>query len=76
MTDRPTLVPTAPVKKDSVGEYRLIPTGATLLDLGLGGGWACGRVANIVGDTAAGKTLLAIEACANFAAAYGVRDIR
>jgi recombination protein RecA len=54
----------------------LIPSGATLLDLGLGGGWACGRVANIVGDTSTGKTLLAIEVCANFAARYGTRDIR
>ena len=53
-----------------------LPTGATLLDLGLNGGWAMNRIVNVVGDTAAGKTLLAIEACATFAAAHGVRDIR
>jgi recombination protein RecA len=32
----------------------------------LGGGWARRRIANIVGDRATGKTLLAIEAAANF----------
>jgi recombination protein RecA len=37
-----------------------------MLDLVLGGGWAVGRVVNLVGDKAAGKTLLAVEACANF----------
>lgn len=47
-----------------------IPTGCTLLDLVLGGGWAMGRVVNIVGDKAVGKTLLAIEACANFKRKY------
>jgi recombination protein RecA len=36
----------------------------------LGGGWALGRVVNLVGDKAVGKTLLAIEACANFALQY------
>lgn len=45
-----------------------IPTGCLLLDCVLGGGWARGRVANIVGDKSVGKSLLAIEACANFAA--------
>ena len=58
------------------GDFTLIKTGATLLNLGLNGGWACGRVANVVGDTSAGKTLLAIEACANFARSYGIKDIR
>jgi len=33
----------------------------------LGGGWARGRIANIVGDKSVGKSLCAIEACANFA---------
>lgn len=45
-----------------------IPTGCHLLDLALGGGWASGRVINLVGDRSSGKTLLAIEACINFAA--------
>jgi len=47
-----------------------IPTGCTLLDCVLGGGWAMRRVANIVGDKSVGKSLLAIEACANFAYKY------
>lgn len=41
-------------------------SGCPLLDCVLGGGWAEGRIANIVGDKSTGKTLLAIEACANF----------
>lgn len=51
-------------------------TGCTLLDLAAGGGWGIGRVANIVGDKSTGKTLLAIEACANFATLYGGEAIR
>ena len=47
-----------------------IKSGCTLLDLILGGGWALGRISNVVGDKAVGKTLLAIEAAANFAAKY------
>src|SRR6185295_11983985 len=41
-------------------------SGCTLLDCVLGGGWALGRISNVVGDKAVGKTLLAIEAMANF----------
>lgn len=44
-----------------------IPSGCKTFDLCLGGGWARRRISNIVGDKAAGKTLCAIEACANFA---------
>jgi RecA/RadA recombinase len=47
-----------------------IPSGCTLLDCMLSGGWALGRISNIVGDKSVGKTLLAIEAAANFAATY------
>jgi recombination protein RecA len=47
-----------------------IPTGCKLLDLALGGGWAEGRIGNIVGDKSTGKTLLCIEAAANFTAKY------
>lgn len=43
-----------------------IPTGSQALDLVLGGGWAEGRIVNVVGDKSTGKTLLAIEAAANF----------
>lgn len=53
-----------------------MPSGSTLLDKVLGGGWAIGRVANLVGDKASGKTLLAIELCAIFAKTFGVEDAR
>ncbi|MCI0557891.1 MAG: DNA recombination/repair protein RecA [Nitrososphaera sp.] len=49
---------------------QFIPSGCVLLDLILGGGWCEGRIANVVGDKSAGKTLLMIEACANFARKY------
>jgi recombination protein RecA len=47
-----------------------ISSGCKTLDLALGGGWAEGRVANIVGDKSTGKTLLCIEAAANFVQKY------
>lgn len=52
------------------------PSGSTLLDLANDGGWGVGTVTNIVGDKSSGKTLLGIEACANFARLYDVADIR
>ena len=51
-------------------------SGCTLLDLAAGGGWGIGRVTNIVGDSSTGKTLLAIEACANFAKLFGGSAVR
>src|SRR4029077_5465548 len=45
-------------------------------DLALGGGWAERRIANIVGDKSTGKTLLCIEASANFAVKYPKSKIR
>jgi recombination protein RecA len=47
-----------------------IPSGCTTLDCTLGGGWPLGRISNIVGDKSTGKTLLAIEAAANFVKTY------
>lgn len=55
---------------DEVAPKHFIPSGSVLLDCVLGGGWVLGRVENIVGDKSTGKTLLAIEACANFARVY------
>lgn len=46
---------------------RFFSSGCQLLDNALGGGYAEGRIINIVGDKSTGKTLQAIEACANFA---------
>lgn len=47
-----------------------VKSGCTLLDLVVGGGWPLGRMVNIVGDKSTGKTLMAIEAAANFAKAF------
>ena len=54
---------------------KFVSSGSTLLDLVLGGGWAQGRVINLVGDKSAGKTLLAIEGMINFAQKTDVRRI-
>ena len=52
-----------------------IKTGCTEFDCILGGGYVLGRMANIIGDSSTGKSLLCIEACANFAAQYPDGDI-
>ena len=49
---------------------QFIGTGCRVLDHVFGGGYVLGRMANIVGDKSSGKTLLAIEACANFIRDY------
>lgn len=49
---------------------RFISCGCTLLDCVLGGGFVLGTVVNIVGDKSSGKTLMAIEACADFVKRY------
>lgn len=51
-------------------ERGFISSGCKLLDMVLGGGWAEGRIANIIGDHSTGKTLLCIEAAANFVKKY------
>lgn len=63
---RVQFTPKEPPKPDR--SVKFVTSGSTLLDLVLGGGWAQGRVSNVVGDRSAGKTLLAIEAMVNFAA--------
>jgi protein RecA len=81
MPERRTLKPAA---KKPRGNYFIGPkthrdfitTGSRLLDLSLGGGWAERRVANIIGDKSTGKTLLATEACTNFARKYKKGNIR
>ena len=52
------------VSNDKSVEF--VPTGCTALDCALGGGWALGRMANIVGDKSTAKTALATEALINF----------
>lgn len=55
---------------------QFIHTGATTLDCVCAGGWPLGRIVNIVGDRSAGKTLLAIEAMANFSFKFPEGRIR
>jgi recombination protein RecA len=45
---------------------QFVGSGCTVLDQALGGGWALGRISNVIGDRSSGKTLLAIEAATNF----------
>lgn len=51
-------------------EISFLSTGCTLLNCVVGGGWAFGRVTNVVGDKSTGKTLLAEEAMAIFCQNY------
>lgn len=51
-------------------DIQFIKSGSTMLDCALGGGWAEGRIINVVGDKSTGKTLLAIEGAANFVAKH------
>jgi len=58
------------VEKKEERPVDFIHTGSTCLNLALSnrgkdGGWARGRIDNVVGDGGAGKTLIALEACAN-----------
>ncbi len=57
----------ARTKKENL---ELITSGCFMLDCVIGGGWPLGRMSNIVGDKSSGKSLLAIEACANFNLKY------
>jgi recombination protein RecA len=55
-----------------VGAKKLnfVSSGCAILDDVLGGGYALGRITNIVGDKSTGKTLLAMEGLTNFALQY------
>ena len=53
-----------PISRES-DSIQFFSSGCTILDAALGGGWACGRVANILGESSTGKTLLGIEAAAS-----------
>lgn len=55
---------------DEKDDISFISSGCHILDCTLAGGWPLGRISNLVGDKSTGKTLLAIEACANFHARY------
>lgn len=57
-------------------EVEFLSTGCAAFDASLGGGYAFGRIVNIVGDRSTGKTLLLIEACANLVLQYPSARIR
>lgn len=63
------------MKTPDSSSLRLFTSGCTRLDLVLGGGWPLGRMSNIIGDKSTGKSLLAIEAAANFAQCFPTGDI-
>lgn len=58
------------VSGDEKGELEFFSTGCAALDEVLGGGFCLGRTSNVVGDKSSGKTLLAMEAAANFCLKY------
>lgn len=47
-----------------------VSTGCEILNSVIGGGYVLGRIVNLVGDKSSGKTLLTMEAFANFAHRY------
>ncbi len=55
---------------DQQSTLQFVNSGCALLDCVLGGGWPLSRIANVVGDSSSGKTLMAIEALANFKRQY------
>lgn len=57
------------------GDLKFFSSGCAGMNAALAGGWPCGRVSNIVGDKSSGKTLLAIEASANFAVTFPTQNI-
>jgi recombination protein RecA len=72
MPERRQIQPTVELDTGS----RFVTSGSNLLDLVLGGGWAAGRIINLVGDKSTGKTLLAIEACANTSRLSNTEQVR
>jgi recombination protein RecA len=65
-----------PPPRDPFEHIEFYSSGSTLLDLALGGGWAVGRVANVIGDKSVGKTLVAIEGFANFSRKFPGKSMR
>ena len=60
-----------PVKPKLESTTELLPSGCTLLDLCMGGGFPFGKNTNIVGDRSAGKTILTCKILVNGKKKYG-----
>jgi recombination protein RecA len=73
--ERPKIVKTSYFVGEKAG-IDFISSGCTLLDCALGGGYAIGRIVNIVGDKSTSKTALAIEAMINFLLKYPEGAVR
>lgn len=73
---RERLIEAAVEPPSSQKKVSFVTSGSILLDLVLSGGWAQGRIINIVGDFSSGKTLLAVEATANFLRQSSLKRIR
>jgi len=71
-------IPPAPnyFASSDIKDIAFINSGCEVLNQVMGGGLPLGRVVNIVGDKSSGKTLMAIEACANMAKQYPNCKIR
>lgn len=67
--ERPKLAKTSYFVDEKKG-INFISSGCTVLDCALGGGYAIGRITNIVGDRSTAKTALATEAMTNFLLKY------
>ena len=52
------------------GKIEFFQSGSTLLDLALGGGYAVGRIINIYGPEASGKSFMAVQAVVGFLKKY------
>jgi recombination protein RecA len=74
--DEPELF--VPKHEEWAPDERLLPTGSTLLNLALAenpfGGWAKGSIANVIGDSHAGKSFLAWQTLADMANAERYDD--
>lgn len=70
LDDKPIAAPTNYFASSDDKPHDFVRSGARVLDCTIGGGYVLGRVVNLVGDKSTGKTLLAIEACANFNREY------
>lgn len=63
-------------RRDTVRPYEVIPTGSMSLDLALRvGGWALGRIHEIVGPEGVGKTTLVINSAAQAQQKYSDRAV-
>jgi recombination protein RecA len=73
--ERPKITKTSYFVGEKPG-INFISSGCTLLDCALGGGYAIGRIVNIVGDRSTAKTALAAEAMINFLLKYPEGAVR